>query len=79
MAHLSPGSVHVCVFVHLCTAVVPMFAKERVFEWLTSDQFADLSVSRPSTRLPWGIPVPGDSTQTVGTVTKVMAALKSIR
>ncbi|BFZ55703.1 methionyl-tRNA synthetase [Savitreella phatthalungensis] len=25
----------------------------------------DLSVSRPSTRLPWGIPVPGDPTQTI--------------
>ncbi|XP_060551201.1 methionine--tRNA ligase, mitochondrial-like [Ruditapes philippinarum] len=31
--------------------------------WLSNPQ--DLSVSRPSSRLSWGIPVPGDSSQTI--------------
>lgn len=32
--------------------------------WLEQDLF-DLSISRPSTRLSWGIPVPGDSSHTI--------------
>jgi len=43
-----------------------MFAKRRVTGWLEHGQLEDLSVSRPSSRLSWGIPVPGDPSQTVG-------------
>jgi len=32
--------------------------------WLDQD-LADLSISRPSTRLSWGIPVPDDPSQTI--------------
>ncbi|KFV97161.1 hypothetical protein N326_07837, partial [Eurypyga helias] len=35
-----------------------------VLHWLEQD-LPDLSVSRERSRLPWGIPVPGDSTQTI--------------
>lgn len=31
----------------------------------SSSDLLDLSVSRPATRLTWGIPVPGDETQTI--------------
>lgn len=45
-------------------AVKPKFARELVTRWLQED-FHDLSVSRPRSRLEWGIPVPNDDSQTV--------------
>ena len=45
-------------------AVYPNVAKETVQRWVEST-LTDLSVSRPRSRLSWGIPVPNDSTQTV--------------
>ncbi|XP_010001772.1 PREDICTED: methionine--tRNA ligase, mitochondrial [Chaetura pelagica] len=45
-------------------AVSPEPFYQRVLRWLDED-LPDLSVSRESSRLPWGIPVPGDPTQTV--------------
>lgn len=58
------------LFLVLCTspcsaAVVPEFARNAVVSMLQGDTLRDLSISRPRTRLTWGIPVPGDSSQTV--------------
>lgn len=49
----------------LSAAVVPENARKQVNSWLTDGTLSDLSVSRPSSRLTWGIPVPNDNTQTV--------------
>ncbi|XP_071614334.1 methionine--tRNA ligase, mitochondrial [Heliangelus exortis] len=45
-------------------AVSPEPFYQRVLLWLEED-LPDLSVSRERSRLPWGIPVPGDPTQTI--------------
>ncbi|NXJ84698.1 SYMM protein, partial [Trogon melanurus] len=45
-------------------AVSPEPFYQRVLRWLEED-LPDLSVSRESSRLQWGIPVPGDPTQTI--------------
>lgn len=47
------------------TAIIPESARLQVRSWLTVDQLKDLSVSRPSSRLSWGVAVPGDPSQTV--------------
>ena len=47
-------------------AVVPLSRKNQVLAWLKGDQpLQELSISRPRQRQTWGIPVPGDDTQTV--------------
>lgn len=49
----------------LCSAVVPEVARKQVHNWVAHELNSDLSVSRPRSRLTWGIPVPNDPTQTV--------------
>lgn len=44
--------------------IVPKLARELVISWITQG-LNDLSISRPSSRVPWGIPTPSDSSQTV--------------
>ena len=44
--------------------VVPETRMNDVVRWV-SEGLEDLSVSRPADRLPWGIPVPDDSNQTI--------------
>lgn len=46
------------------TFVVPHTRMKDVVKWV-SDGLEDLSISRPSSRLTWGIPVPDDDTQTI--------------
>ena len=53
------------IIIVLSLAVVPEVARKQVRRWLTHELNSDLSVSRPSSRLTWGIPVPNDPTQTV--------------
>lgn len=37
-----------------------------VYDWINgSELLRDISVSRPTNRVYWGIPVPGDPTQTI--------------
>uniref|UniRef100_A0A8C2VI74 Methionine--tRNA ligase, mitochondrial n=1 Tax=Chinchilla lanigera TaxID=34839 RepID=A0A8C2VI74_CHILA len=45
-------------------AIVPEPFHHAVLQWL-EEELPDLSVSRRSSHLPWGIPVPGDDSQTV--------------
>lgn len=45
--------------------IVPEFARKLVLNWLQEDTLCDLSVSRPRSRLTWGISVPNDSSQTI--------------
>ncbi|KAM3827322.1 methionine--tRNA ligase, mitochondrial [Vipera latastei] len=45
-------------------AISPEPSYQQVLQWLEGD-LPDLSVSRDRNRLHWGIPVPGDSTQTI--------------
>lgn len=45
-------------------AITPEPFYRQVLHWLEQD-LPDLSVSRDRTRLQWGIPVPGDATQTI--------------
>ncbi|XP_068007986.1 methionine--tRNA ligase, mitochondrial [Melanerpes formicivorus] len=45
-------------------AISPQPFQQRVLHWL-EEELPDLSVSRERSRLPWGIPVPGDPTQTI--------------
>ncbi|XP_023579321.1 methionine--tRNA ligase, mitochondrial, partial [Octodon degus] len=45
-------------------AIVPEPFHRAVLQWL-EEELPDLSVSRRSSHLPWGIPVPGDDSQTV--------------
>ena len=47
------------------TAIHPPHRHAAVLSSLTSSTLDDLSVSRPSSRLHWGIAVPGDETQTM--------------
>lgn len=44
--------------------IVPKTARELVVSWI-SQGLKDLSISRPSSRVPWGIPTPSDNDQTV--------------
>jgi len=44
--------------------VVPEGIRNKVLQELETRK-AEISVSRPSERINWGIPVPGDETQTV--------------
>lgn len=45
----------------LCTAIQPSQFKEKVlYELRTPGEVEDLSISRPRSRLQWGIPVPDD-------------------
>uniref|UniRef100_A0A8D2L6K6 Methionine--tRNA ligase, mitochondrial n=1 Tax=Varanus komodoensis TaxID=61221 RepID=A0A8D2L6K6_VARKO len=46
------------------TAIAPEPFHQQVLQWLEQD-LPDLSVSRDRNRLWWGIPVPGDPTQTI--------------
>ena len=50
-------------FFILLTAIYPQTFEGPVRSWL--DDLRDLSVSRQGDRLSWGIPVPGDHSQTV--------------
>ncbi|KAI9225033.1 tRNA synthetases class I (M)-domain-containing protein, partial [Blastocladiella britannica] len=45
--------------------VVPSLRERDVRAFLAASDLADLSVSRPSARVGWGIPVPNDASQTV--------------
>ncbi|NXS63175.1 SYMM protein, partial [Brachypteracias leptosomus] len=45
-------------------AITPEPFQQQVLRWL-EEELPDLSVSRERSRLPWGIPVPGDATQTI--------------
>lgn len=45
-------------------AIVPEPFHHAVLKWL-EEELPDLSVSRRSSHLPWGIPVPGDDSQTI--------------
>jgi methionyl-tRNA synthetase len=44
--------------------IQPFARHKQVVEWVT-EGLQDLSVSRPSSRLTWGIPVPDDPSQTI--------------
>ena len=46
------------------TPVTPHVFRGQVLAWI-SEGLIDLSVSRPSSRLHWGVPVPGDDEQTI--------------
>ncbi|XP_074004201.1 methionine--tRNA ligase, mitochondrial [Numenius arquata] len=46
-------------------AIAPEPFYRRVLRWLEEEDLPDLSVSRERSRLPWGIPVPSDPTQTI--------------
>ena len=43
--------------------IYPISNREKVFQMLKTTE--DLSISRSSTRVPWGIPVPGDDSQVI--------------
>ena len=45
--------------------IFPPQHHEHVLQLLSSAPLEDLSISRPRDRLTWGVPVPGDPTQTV--------------
>jgi len=45
-------------------AIVPKLAREQVVSWIKQG-LNDLSISRPSSRVPWGITTPSDSDQKV--------------
>ena len=46
-------------------AIIPESSRQWVRYWLLNESNSDLSVSRPRSRLQWGVPVPNDSSQTV--------------
>lgn len=52
------------LLVPISTAVYPDYARRTVQAWV-ENTLTDLSVSRPRSRLSWGIPVPSDCSQTV--------------
>lgn len=58
--------IFLCIFIFLNTGPVvePVKYYNLLKSWLDQEQ-PDLSVSRPSSRLDWGIPVPGDPSQTI--------------
>lgn len=45
--------------------VKPSARHEALLSELEGNKLSDLSISRPTSRCPWGIPVPGDHTQTM--------------
>eukprot|EP00731_Ephydatia_muelleri_P010683 Em0005g1269a len=45
-------------------AIIPDSARHQVVKWLSSEALEDVSVSRPRSRLTWGIPVPNDGSHT---------------
>jgi len=47
------------------TAVYPPARSNEIKGFLSAHDIRDLSVSRPSDRVPWAIPVPGDASQSV--------------
>lgn len=47
------------------TAIIPEPSRQQVLNMLSHTQLDDLSVSRPSSRLQWGVAIPNDNTQTV--------------
>ena len=49
---------------HVVAVIVPENF-EAILRQYISQGLPDLSVSRSRARIPWGIPVPGDDTQTV--------------
>ncbi len=51
-------------FACFCEAIVPEAAYSQVHQYLLNLN-SDLSVSRPRSRLQWGVSVPGDESQTV--------------
>nr|XP_022911507.1 methionine--tRNA ligase, mitochondrial isoform X1 [Onthophagus taurus] len=46
-------------------AVQPKKFHKILLNWITKDEMRDVSISRPISRVHWGIKVPGDSTQTI--------------
>lgn len=52
---------HVCLII----AIIPEPSRQQVLNMLSHTQLEDLSVSRPSSRLQWGVATPNDNTQTV--------------
>jgi len=56
------------LFVYLVVAVIIPENFEAILRQYITQGLPDLSVSRPRTRIPWGIPVPGDDTQTVSNI-----------
>ena len=46
-------------------AIIPESSRQRARYWILNELNSDLSVSRPHSRLQWGIPVPDDNSQTV--------------
>ena len=53
-----------CVLLCDSSVIVPKTARELVVSWINQG-LSDLSISRPSSRVPWGIPTPSDNDQTV--------------
>jgi methionyl-tRNA synthetase len=50
----------------LVIAIIPRKRQEEVLVYLSDEtSMQDLSVSRPSSRVEWGIPVPGDPSHTI--------------
>ncbi|XP_065898244.1 methionine--tRNA ligase, mitochondrial-like isoform X2 [Dysidea avara] len=45
-------------------AIIPKMSREMVLSWINQG-LKDLSISRPSSRVPWGIPTPHNTNQTV--------------
>lgn len=45
--------------------VKPENFQRALVKWLEETELEDLSISRPVSRVPWGIPVPGDSNHTI--------------
>ena len=58
----------------MVVAVYPAVARNQVQSWI-EDNLSDLSVSRPRSRLHWGIPVPDDDSHTVSLCVSVFACL----
>ena len=51
------------------SAVIPESSRQRVKHWILNETASDLSVSRPRSRLKWGVPVPNDDSHTVRSAT----------
>ena len=65
----SPGKravkrVCVCVYVFIVVVILPQIFETTLRQYIAQG-LPDLSVSRSRARIPWGIPVPGDDSQTV--------------
>ena len=55
------------MFIILCVAIVPESIRRSILMELADKPLEDLSVSRPTSRIQWGIPVPNDPSHTVST------------